>query len=309
MHTVRWLIGVIGLSSWVLAQGEVSVEPTPEELQTMYESHVSALLEGEEYQTGDVLLPGKIAQLHLPEGYRFLGENAAKKVIVDLWGNPPDTAESTMGLVLPEGQAIEHPGDWAIVVEFTEDGYVSDEDANDMDGDQLLAAIQDGTRQANEERAAAGYETVEVVGWAVPPHYDKEHKVLHWAKELQFGDEGEGTINYDVRVLGRRGVLNLQAVASMESLPEIQAAEDKVAGMVEYLPGHRYADFDPSKDEKSELSLAGMVLGGAVAAKIAAKAGILAKLGLLFAKLWKAIAIGGVALVSIFKKKFSRGRA
>ncbi|BCX49911.1 hypothetical protein HAHE_38190 [Haloferula helveola] len=284
-------------------------EATPEELQAGYEAYINHLIGEDPYLTGDVELPGGMAQLHLPSGYRFLPADGAKKVIVDLWGNPPGSAEDALGLVLPEGQSLENTDSWAIVVEFTDDGYVADDDADEIDYDELLETLQEGANQSNSARIAEGYETIDIVGWAVPPHYDKENKVLHWAKELKFGGTDENTVNYDVRVLGRRGVLNMQGVAAISSVPAIREAAPQIVGMVEYLPGHRYADFDPETDKKSDMSLAGLVVGGAVAAKLAAKAGIFAKLGIILAKGWKLILIGAIALGAVGKKIFAKNAA
>lgn len=46
--------------------------------------------------------------------------------------------------------------------------------------------MQGATRDANAERAKAGYPTVELVGWAEPPHYDSTAHKLYWAKDLKF---------------------------------------------------------------------------------------------------------------------------
>ena len=64
--------------------------------------------------------------------------------------------------------------------------------------------------QDNIERKKLGYSTLNLVGWASKPYYDGKNKVLHWAKELKVeGDEGN-TLNYDVRVLGRKFLLFMQ---------------------------------------------------------------------------------------------------
>ena len=41
------------------------------------------------YETGDVVLPNKVATLHLGEKYHYLAPEEANKVL-QLWGNPPD---------------------------------------------------------------------------------------------------------------------------------------------------------------------------------------------------------------------------
>lgn len=96
---------------------------------------------------------------------------------------------------------------------------------------------------------------------------------MHWAKNLHFGDEENNTLNYDVRVLGRKGVLSLNAVASMNELPLVQQNIDKVLAMAEFTDGNRYADFSESNGDK----IAAYGIGGLVAGKILLKVGFFAK--------------------------------
>ena len=82
---------------------------------------------------------------------------------------------------------------------------------------RLLAEMKKDVLEANPERKKAGYGTVELVGWAAPPDYDQNAKKLYWAKELRFEGGGETTLNYNIRALGRRGVLVLNAVVASKS--------------------------------------------------------------------------------------------
>jgi uncharacterized membrane-anchored protein len=280
--------------------------PTPAEMQAAYQAHVAEILKGISYKEGTAELPGGIARFELPAGFRFLDSQGARKVVVDLWGNPPEQASDLLGMVVPAGEALDHPDSWAIVISFSQDGYVSDKDADEIDYDDLLSQLKEGNKEANEARKAEGFETLELVGWAVAPHYDKEHKVLHWAKRLKAEGSDEDTLNYDVRVLGRRGVLSLNGVASIGRVGDVEAASPGIVSMVHFNEGHRYADFDSATDKEADYSLAGLVLGGAVAAKLAAKAGILAKLGAILIAGKKFLVIGVIAVVAFGKKLFGR---
>jgi uncharacterized membrane-anchored protein len=277
-------------------------EMSAEEMRAAYQEHVSKTLGSIKYQEGTAELPGGMARLELPTGYRFLKAGDAKKVVVDLWGNPPENASDLLGMVVPAGEDLAKPDSWAIVVTFAEDGHVSDSDADEIDYDELLSQLKEGNRRDNETRATQGYETMLLTGWAVPPRYDKEQKVLYWAK--QYADPGgsEGTLNYDMRVLGRRGVLSLNGVAGVGRVADIESVTPAIVSMIHYNEGHRYADFDSATDKKADYSLAGLVLGGAVAAKLAAKAGILAKLGAILVA-GKKFVIFIVLGIGIFLKK------
>jgi uncharacterized membrane-anchored protein len=282
-------------------------EMSPDEMQAAYREHVSKTLGSVKYQEGTAQLPGGMARLELPTGYRFLTPNDAKTVVVDLWGNPPEKASDILGMVVPAGEDLAQPDSWAIVISFSEDGHVADSDADEIDYDELLSQLKEANRLDNEARAANGYETMLLTGWAVPPRYDKDQKVLYWAKEYSNPDSPGGTLNYDMRVLGRRGVLSLNGVAGVERVSDVEAATPAIVSMVHYNDGHRYADFNSATDKKADYSLAGLVLGGAVAAKLAAKAGLLAKLGAILVagkKFIIFIVIGiGVFLKRIFGRK------
>jgi uncharacterized membrane-anchored protein len=140
------------------------------------------------------------------------------------------------------------------------------------------------------------------VGWAQKPFYDKEKKVLHWAKELQFGDqEGVHTLNYEIRILGRHGILSLNAVCTMKELPLVKANIDKVLPMASFTEGNTYFDFDPKID-----NVAAWTIGGLVAGKVLAKVGFFAIILKFLGAFWKFILLGLAALGGVFKKLFNR---
>ena len=94
-----------------------------------------------------------------------------------------------------------------------------------------------GNVRRQRVRVDAGYEPIELVGWATPPRYDSRTHKLYWAKELKFGDSDENTLNYNIRILGRRGVLVLNAVAGMSQLALVQSGMQRGAGHHRFQPG------------------------------------------------------------------------
>lgn len=152
--------------------------------------------------------------------------------------------------------------------------------------------------EANEERKKEGYESITIIGWATKPFYDKERKVLHWAKELKFGDQPVNTLNYNVRILGRKGVLVLNAIASMDQYAEVEKKIPQILNAFEYNSGHKYSEFNPSIDK-----VAMYTVGGLVAGKVLAKVGFFA----LLLKFWKIIAIALLG-ASGFIWKYIMGR-
>jgi uncharacterized membrane-anchored protein len=163
------------------------------------------------YQYGTVNLENGIGSFNIPQGFKFLGPEEARIVLEQLWGNPEDA--STLGLIVPENAGVTGDDSWAFIVTYDEMGFVKDDDADDIDYEELLGSMQEDVETANEERLKLGYEAVTLVGWASEPFYDKDKKVLHWAKELKFGEAQDNTLNYNVRILGRKGVMVLNAVS------------------------------------------------------------------------------------------------
>jgi uncharacterized membrane-anchored protein len=253
------------------------------------------------YQTGTINLQDGMATLRLPDSFRFIGAEGSRRLLTEGWGNPAGSADGVMGMLIPSGVSpLTHEG-WGIVISYDEDGYVNDDDAKGINYTKLLKEMQDGTVAANEERKKQGFEPVSLVGWAEPPSYDATAHKLYWARELAFGGDSNHTLNYSIRILGRRGVLVLNAVATMDQLPQIRAESQNVLSAVEFNDGHRYADYLPGKDKAATYGVAGLILGG-----VAAKAGLFKLLwvGLLAFK--KALIVGFVALVAAIKRLLGR---
>lgn len=246
------------------------------------------------YRDGVVALPEANATLRLTEGFRYLGKADARRVLEEWWNNPAD--DSVLGMLVPTADGLDSEHAWVVVLTWSGEGYVPDEDAADYDYDELLALMQEETRDNNAYLAEAGYPTVELVGWAQAPRYDAVGKRLHWAKHLQFEDSEGGTLNYDIRVLGRRGYLSMNAVADIEDLERVNAGMADVLGMASFDEGHRYADYVEG-DHTAAYGLAALIGGG-----LAAKTGLLAKIGLILAKFWKLLLFGGLGLVALIGK-------
>ncbi len=250
-------------------------------------------------QTGIIKIDAAKATLNVPEAYYYLGAEDARAVLEEAWGNPPD--ETTLGMLLPAGVTPLDDGAWAATFSYQEDGYVSDKDAAKADYDKVLKDMQKDAVESNEWRVENNYAPIEIVGWAEPPTYSADTHKIYWAKELKFGDASVNTLNYDIRVLGRSGVLVIGFIADMTSLPGIREAAPAVLDLASFDEGARYADFKKG-DKIATYGLAGLVAGGL----IAKKTGLLAAI-LLFGK--KFIAIIAVAAAGLFagvRKFFGR---
>jgi len=267
-------------------------------------AEVRQLVKNLKYQQGEISLQDGLAKLTVPKEFNFLGPDDTETVLVKLWGNPP-AHRKPLGLLIPAGLTPISSNAWVVTIDYSADGYVKDDDAAKINYDELLKKMQKSIADENPERQKSGYPAITLVGWAAPPHYDAASHKLYWAKQIQFEGEREDTLNYSIRMLGRRGVLELNAIASFRQFDEIDRQTPQILGMVDFKEGNRYADFDPKVDKIAKYGIATLVAGGALAA--AAKLGLLKFLwvGLLAAK--KFVVLGVIALFAYLKKFFKRG--
>lgn len=251
-----------------------------------------AIEKGLQYRTGEIDLEGGLAVVKLPEGFRYLDAGQSETVLTRLWGNPPGA--TTLGMLWAPGQTPLGDGSWAVIIQYEEDGYVKDDEADKIDYDELLKEMQASAEATNEDRKREGYSPMHLVGWAEKPYYDKAGHKLHWAKELRLEGAGRSSLNYNIRILGRRGVLVLNAVAGMSSLEQVKAGIPAILKAVEFQEGHRYSEFNPDVDKVATYGIAGLVAGG-----VLAKAGFFKVLIAAILAGKKFIFLGGIALIAL----------
>lgn len=257
-------------------------------------------------QTGDVSIPEAHVKLHLGDRYYFIPADEAKTVLTKVWGNPPDVAEGTLGMVFEKGTTI-FDNVWGAAVTFQDTGYVPDKDAKTQDYDKVLADIRSSEAEDNAQRQKDGYPTMHLAGWAQQPSYDPATHSLIWARDLQVSGSKVDSLNYDVRLLGRKGVLSLNMLSDMEHLADVRSAAADFGKAASFEPGSAYADYDKSVDKTAEYGLAGLVAAGA-GVVVAKKLGLLAIL-LGFKKfIIIGIAAIGATMRRWFGKLFGRNR-
>ena len=248
---------------------------------------------------GDIKLAEGDAELHLGTAYYFLDKVDAAKVITKAWGNPAGNAEGVLGMVVPEGS---NPIDsWGAMVTYVKTDYISDKDADKTDYDKLVKQIQDGEAEDNARRKKDGYPEMHLVGWAQTPTYNSVSHTMIWARDFKLSDSQTDTLNYDIRLLGRRGVLSLNMVDFMPNLPSVREQAKQLALAGGFRTGARYQDYQAGKDPKAAYGVAGLVAAG-LGVVIAKKFGLLAIL-LLVLKKGYILLLAGMATVRAFWAK------
>jgi uncharacterized membrane-anchored protein len=244
------------------------------------------------YHTGTIAI--RDARIALPHGFRYLTARDAQRTLT-FYGNPRHS--EVRALILPPHSTV-LSAVYFIVATYEADGHVSDTDAAKIDYDKMLRSMQESEKPDNDQRAKQGFEPIHMVGWAEPPHYDTANHKLYWASNLVFGSEPVHTLNYEVRTLGREGMLALNAVAAMRDIRTVRGGMQTVLRSSRFVPGRQYQDFHKG-DKVSKLTVAAVVAGGAYAA---AKTGLVA---LLIAKL-KFLVVGIAGLVGALRKRIFR---
>jgi len=252
-----------------------------------------------------VKLGEMLADIDLPAKYEFVDKETTEKFLKQQGGSP----DGVLGMIVP---TEEKDGDFFVLCRFEDVGYVNDDDANKINAKDILNAYKDGTREQNDERKQLDLPPIYVGGWAEEPHYKKDSHQVIWAIQIK-DDEGEAApvtdVNYNTRILGRRGVLSLNLVTAPEDLP---ANKTKVAALLDathFVKTQTYADYNPKTDKKAEFGLAGLILGGGAMAA-AAKMGVFGALSKWFLGLllvFKKFAIVGIAAIgAVFAKLFGK---
>ena len=236
---------------------------------------------------------GNVAQVDVPAGFVFLdGKNY--RAMLKAEGEPVNGDE--VGFLHSTND------DWAVAFEFSDVGYVKDDDKDQLEHpEKLLARIKAGNEQANKARIQAGNPAIEVEGWEMAPKYDSETHNLEWA--IRGRVEGRPLLNYNTRLLGRKGVMEVVLICEPAQLQETLPKFRSLLAGYTYQSGQSYAEYRPG-DKIAKYGLGALVVGGAAVG--AAKLGLFAWVAILFKKAWKLVVILFAAIASFFKKLFGR---
>ncbi|PYI85703.1 MAG: DUF2167 domain-containing protein [Verrucomicrobia bacterium] len=233
-----------------------------------------------------------VAQIDVPAGYIFI-DGKGTRALLKSKGEP--TSGQEVGLMVATNE------NWSVFFEFSNIGYVKDDEKDKLDADKLLESIKRGTAEANKERQRAGNPPLEIVGWEVPPKYDDTTHNLEWA--VRATSEGRPLLNYNTRLLGRKGVMEVVLVVDPEKVPETLPVFRKLLTGYAFTTGQTYAEYRPG-DKVAKVGLAALVLGGAAVG--AAKLGLFAPLVLFLKKAWKLVVVAIAAVAASLKKLLGR---
>ncbi len=236
---------------------------------------------GVDWQKDGVGQLGDLAAVRIPDGFVFTGARGTQ-TLMQLFQNPVTGRE--LGYVAPKDLS------WFVVFEFNDSGYVKDDEKESLDADALLKTMKKGQEQGNKMRKEKGWPELHLLGWAKPPFYNERTNNLEWATIHE--SEGQKGVNFNTRLLGRKGVMEATLVLGPDDLDSTLSTYQSLLGGFSYTEGNRYAEYKKG-DKIAKYGLTALVAGGA--AVVAAKSGLLGKLG-------KFIILIFVAIAAVLKK-------
>lgn len=255
---------------------------------------LSSFAFAEELQIDWVAGPSKpvmgdnLAEIDMPEGYIFAGAEDTKE-LMQYMGNPPTDLE--VGLIAPDAENES----WFLVFEYDPVGYVRDDDKDEIDADAIFKSYSEGTEAANKIREENGQPKIHLKEWVEKPFYDEATHNLTWAFLIE-GEDGNNSVNYNTRVLGRHGYMSVTLVTDPAELEVAKVNSKQLMTAFRYTTGKDYLSFVKG-DKVAKYGLAALIAAGAGAAAV--KTGLLAVL----LKYAKAIIVSiGAVIALLFNK-------
>jgi len=239
---------------------------------------------------------GTMADINVPKGFMFVGQDAAKDVLTLSENIPTGKELGVLYLPAEKKQGETKEGEtWFVIFEFAPIGFVKDDEKDTLDADAILAGLKKGTEQANEERRTKGWSTLSITDWVRKPFYDSRTHNLTWALGAQDDKTHEEVINNSVRILGRDGVMTANLVLAKDLGDQGISHFDQVLTGFHYTGGKSYAEFKTG-DKVATIGLTALIAGGVGA--------VLVKSGLL-AKMWKLVVVAVIAAFGFVKRLFT----
>ena len=174
----------------------------------------------------------KVAQIQLPAGYLFL-DGAGTRALMKKSGEPVSGNE--MGLIVPTN------ANWSVVFEFNDVGYVKDDDKDKLDPRQA-ACFHQGRHGRGEQAART------------PRHSADRNRRLGAEARIQPAKRtilrairatsgGEPLLNYNTRILGRKGVMEVVLVCDPDQLATTLPKFKDLLSKYSFQTGQSYAEY------------------------------------------------------------------
>ena len=190
-------------------------------------------------------------------GLSFHRQDGARKW-AELNENIP--SNSDMGVLMPKAKA-----GWFIVFTYEDSGHIADDEKGNLDAAAILriASPRQQRRECSSDASEAGLRWISSDGKQQPAYEDATHHLI-WA--LRVRSEGQESINYNTRILGRTGVMSANLVVNPEKLRQChRSLPSNFSAGYQFTAGSKYAEWR-SGDKVAQYGLTGLITGGLVVA-------------------------------------------
>lgn len=287
------LITFFGISVSALAQDEGEFTSSSQDQEAAAKAQWEAFMDSLAWQTEGEGNLEEWATIDIPYGYQYLnGEDASK--LMQAYGNLPSDYE---GLIATNDLG------WLVLFQFDPTGYVKDDEKDELNPDELLAQMKANQVEGNRYREQQGLTPMYIDGWAMEPRYNERTNNLEWGLLLRSGDNPQQFVNYETKLLGREGVMEVTLICDIEDMQMILPTYQDLLLGHQYKEGKSYAEYRQG-DKIAEYGLTALIAGGAIYG--AAKLGFLGTILAFGKKFFKFIVIGLVAIGAAFRKFFAR---
>lgn len=221
---------------------------------------------------------GDAAEIELGDDYVFLdGEDTRE--LMEYVGQADPLA---VGVVAPKAESQ----DWSIIFSYDPIGYVKEDEKESLDSQAILQSIKEATEEGNKIRIERGFPALNVIGWYEEPHYDADSHNLVWVLLAEEADTQIQIVNYNIRLLGRHGVMQVILVSDPATLATTRAYLDDIIAHFSWKQGKSYAEW-VAGDKVAEIGLTALIVGGAAAAATG-----------LLGQIWRFLVAGVAAIVA-----------
>ena len=246
-----------------------------------------------EYELQEYSLEKSNGTFELSEGFALLRSDAARRFDY-----------LTQGMEDPDTEALIYNQDTEIqlIFNYYPSGYVSLEDWEDLDANDLLKEISDNTESDNTERAKHNISSLRIGGWLQKPLLNKDNNSVFWVFDVVDGEERY--VNAISIKLGRKGYEKITWVSSYDNYLKSMDLMASLVDQQKFNQGSRYADYSMG-DKMAAFGIASLVAVTA-GGNPQTRAGILAGLIAMGKKLLIPVLIALGALGAFFRKLFGR---
>jgi len=191
---------------------------------------------------------GALAEVQIPEGYRFTDATGAR-ILLERLKNP--VPNGLAGILMPDS------GTWLVVLDFAEVGYIRTSTNEHINAEAVLNGVWEKMDTQNKLRARSGLPMVKSIKWEQTPEFDPVNHTLECSIRVE--GQTEKAVNHSIRLLGRTGVLVATALRGAQSAATPVPLKDLMKN-VTFKEGRRYADYQPG-DKIAGLDLSQLLTG------------------------------------------------